>query len=289
MLKVRNYIIADVSLNIKGDKTVELLSILKGFEVFRVESCDNPEINIISDANNLRDEYTNVVELCRFNADSTEHIFSESDRYYYFELIDGDGISHLLKHEKGSNLVQFETCENLFMLRFLMWVAYSLVALKFGVVPIHASSVVHNNQGVLFLGESGTGKSTHTQLWLKNIKDTTHLNDDSPLLRMVNGELMIYGSPWSGKVDCYKKEVYSVKSLVRIKQGSVNDIVKHGTLVAIGAVYPSCPPMYVHSEPLADMILDMVSNIVKSVPIYTLTCLPNAEAALTSYSELYGK
>jgi hypothetical protein len=49
---------------------------------------------------------------------------------------------------------------------------------------IHASVIIHENQAVLFLGESGTGKSTHTRLWLENIPGTRLLNDDSPILRL---------------------------------------------------------------------------------------------------------
>ena len=57
----------------------------------------------------------------------------------------------------------------------------------------------------MLLGKSGTGKSTHSRLWLKYIPDTKLLNDDNPAVRIMdNNTIMIYGTPWSGKTPCYK-------------------------------------------------------------------------------------
>ena len=47
---------------------------------------------------------------------------------------------------------------------------------------MHASVVKYRGRGYAFLGKSGTGKSTHSRLWLENIPDTSLLNDDNPVL-----------------------------------------------------------------------------------------------------------
>ena len=44
-----------------------------------------------------------------------------------------------------------------------------------------------------FLGESGTGKSTHTRLWRENIAGSKLLNDDSPIVRYEEGGVWVYG------------------------------------------------------------------------------------------------
>ena len=49
--------------------------------------------------------------------------------------------------------------------RFAMWVGLGLMVAPYGTVAIHSSCIVYKDKAVLFLGESGTGKSTHTRLW----------------------------------------------------------------------------------------------------------------------------
>ena len=54
-------------------------------------------------------------------------------------------------------------------------------------LAIHSSCIVYRDKAVLFLGESGTGKSTHTRLWRENIPEAVLLNDDSPMIRVEDG------------------------------------------------------------------------------------------------------
>ena len=48
----------------------------------------------------------------------------------------------------------------------------------FNGMMLHSSCVVYNNRAYLFSAPSGTGKSTHTQLWLKRFPGSYILNDD---------------------------------------------------------------------------------------------------------------
>ena len=49
---------------------------------------------------------------------------------------------------------------------------------------MHSSVTVKDGKAYLFLGKSGTGKSTHSQLWINNIEGCELLNDDNPVLRV---------------------------------------------------------------------------------------------------------
>jgi hypothetical protein len=64
---------------------------------------------------------------------------------------------------------------------------------------LHASVLEYKGNGYAFLGRSGTGKSTHTGLWLQYIKDTEILNGDKPILGVTEQEIVAYGTPWMGK------------------------------------------------------------------------------------------
>lgn len=92
---------------------------------------------------------------------------------------------------------------------------------------IHASSVAINHQGCAFIGPSGIGKSTHSRLWLEHVPGTRLLNDDQPVLRLQpDGTIRIYGSPWSGKTECFRNEGVELKSLFFMQQSQENEITR---------------------------------------------------------------
>ena len=140
----------------------------------------------------------------------------------------------------------------------------------------------------MFLGESGTGKSTHTRLWRENIEGAFLLNDDSPFLRVEDGKIWAYGSPWSGKTTCYKQERYELKACVRLSQASSNKISKLSILHAYGAIHPSCPPEFAYDETLYDHISGFINQLLSSVPFYHLACLPDRDASLLSFKTIFG-
>ena len=92
----------------------------------------------------------------------------------------------------------------------------------------------------MFLGHSGTGKSTHSSLWLKYIQGTALVNDDNPVVRVLeDGEVRVYGSPWSGKTPCYRNVSYPVGAIVKLDQAPYNEIQPLKGIRAYAAVVPS--------------------------------------------------
>ena len=63
---------------------------------------------------------------------------------------------------------------------------------------IHASLVKNNGYGYAFIAKSGTGKSTQVSMWLRYIPGCELMNDDNPIIRIIDGEPRIFGGPWSG-------------------------------------------------------------------------------------------
>ena len=168
--------------------------------------------------------------------------------------------------------------------RFALWVGYGLMTLSFDTVAIHSSCIVYKDKAILFLGESGTGKSTHTRLWREHIPGAVLLNDDSPMIRVEDGKVWAYGSPWSGKTPCYKQERYELAGCVRLSQAPYNRIQKLPVLHAYGAIHPSCPPEFAYDSVLYDGVSGFIGKLLSKVPFYHLACLPDAEAARLSCS-----
>lgn len=174
------------------------------------------------------------------------------------------------------------------VLRFALWTAWAMLGLWRGVLPVHSSTVMCNGRAVMCLGESGTGKSTHTRLWLENIAGAELLNDDSPLLAVEAEGVVVYGSPWSGKTHCYKAESHPVAALLRLEQRPENSILRLGVVEAFTALQPSCPPCLAKEERCLDRLVAYISGVIERVPVYRMGCLPDAAAARMSHDTIYG-
>lgn len=172
------------------------------------------------------------------------------------------------------------------LFRFGLWMIFGMAIAPHGAIAIHSSTIVYREGAALFLGESGTGKSTHTRLWREHIAGAELLNDDSPILRIEGDRAMVYGSPWSGKTPCYRKECYPIRGLVRLAQAPHNRIERLGVLKAFGALLPSCPPSFCHEARLNDALCATLSHLIALAPVYRLECLPDREAVELSSQTL---
>ena len=108
--------------------------------------------------------------------------------------------------EKTLYLCETSTPEQLtFGLHNALMLTFTRQTAPLDTLLIHSSVICKDQQGYAFLGKSGTGKSTHSRLWLQHIPGSELLNDDNPVIRICHGTPVIFGSPWSGKTPCYKK------------------------------------------------------------------------------------
>lgn len=71
-----------------------------------------------------------------------------------------------------------------------------LVRYKIGVL-IHAVGISYENQGYLFSGRSGAGKSTTARIW-SNFGNAKILNDDRVIIKKEKRNFFIYSTPWHG-------------------------------------------------------------------------------------------
>ncbi|MCL1655359.1 hypothetical protein M2T79_02040 [Elizabethkingia miricola] len=172
------------------------------------------------------------------------------------------------------------------ILSWLLMVAFGQAMLKYNTVLFHASVIEKDGKGYAFLGKSGTGKSTHSRLWLKYILDTKLLNDDNPAVRIMEDEsIMIYGTPWSGKTPCYRNTGVLLEGLVRLRQAPENQWKKVSGKEALLSVLPSCTAIRWNRN-LFDQMLNSLEKIITSVNVGQLSCLPDQNAAYLCSKEL---
>lgn len=282
---ISNYCIAGQLIRIESEALGQALAHTDGFLPFATHATDIP-----------------ACTLCQADTElpAIDRVLHESyecqTRIQYGPAETGFAVH--VKHDGGSetyawmNLTthtgHIQTDGNTYCLKMALWFVFGTLVVDRHCIAIHSSTIVWNGQAALFLGESGTGKSTHTKLWLKHIKGAHLLNDDSPILRVhEDGSVHVYGSPWSGKTPCYKNEAYPVAGLVRLSQAPYNHICRLPVIQAFGALHPSCPPDFTYDDRLYDPLCDTLNDLLTRIPVYHLACLPNEAAAHLSHTTLF--
>lgn len=165
-----------------------------------------------------------------------------------------------------------------FCLNNCLMLLYAFATAKLNTLMIHASAIKIENEGFIFLGKSGTGKSTHSRLWLQHIANSQLLNDDNPILRIINNKPLVFGSPWSGKTPCYKNDYALLKGIVKLEQAPYNKIIKLKSIQSYAVLLSSSSKMSWEDD-LMSGIHNTLENIIFLVRFYKLECLPNEEAA----------
>ncbi len=157
---------------------------------------------------------------------------------------------------------------------------------KWNRILMHCSVLQYADSGYAFLGRSGTGKSTHTRLWLQNLTPTRVINGDKPILEYKNGEFIAYGTPWMGKEAWGCKASVTLKGLCFLEQAKVNAIRKLTAQEVSGRLFLQL--LIPTDEECAARTLELADKIVTEVPCYLLQCDISTEAVKTSFEEMTG-
>lgn len=222
-------------------------------------------------------------EMHRFNEEPPYLWMNDTYDTYGLSIIK-DCLSSLVRTEAG--YVKGSLClpernpgyEDMLYFNSCLKLMYVLNTTTLNTLMLHASVVTQAGNGYAFLGKSGTGKSTHSQLWLRYLEGYELLNDDHPIIRLMDDEVIVYGSPWSGKTPCYKNKQACLKAVVRLEQASENKIIRLRGIQAYAAFSPSCSGMRWQRE-MADAIHQTIVAVTEHCRLLHLKCLPDEEAA----------
>lgn len=157
--------------------------------------------------------------------------------------------------------------------------------IKYDGILLHSSCIVVDGVAYAFSADSGTGKSTHTQLWLKRFGDRAYmLNDDKPALRIIDGKPYACGTPWSGKYDYSTPKVVPLGAICFLERSENNWIKPADTGLAIYNVF-SQTVRKLGTDGM-NKLMDNLNALFKLVPIYQFGCNISDEAVDCSYNAM---
>lgn len=160
--------------------------------------------------------------------------------------------------------------------------------LKYDGMMLHSSAVVVDGKAYLFSADPGTGKSTHTRLWLEHFGSRGYiLNDDKPALRLVDGVWYAYGTPWSGKHDISVNVGVPVQGIAVLKRGETNEITRYDGINAIFDIFSQTNR--VRKLENRERVLMLLDKLMTQVPVWKLKCNMDPEAAIVAYEAMSGQ
>ena len=160
----------------------------------------------------------------------------------------------------------------------LIMIVYGVAIAPHRMLKVHASVTAVDGRALLFLGTSGTGKSTHSRLWRQFVPGAHLLNDDEPIVRLMeDGSVRVFGCPWSGSTPCYRNASAEVVAFVHLYQSPENKLSMLRGRDSFDSVYSSSA--FLHSDKVRHLAtFDTVADILGTIPVYRLDCRPDEEA-----------
>lgn len=197
------------------------------------------------------------------------------EKTFDFEInISEDFLNHMQKENPHLTL---NDCEYIYY-----GAVFYEMCLDYNCFLLHSSAVAKDGNAYLFSASSGTGKSTHTSLWLKNFDDAFIINDDKPAIKLENGKFYVYGTPFSGKTDLNKNVAVPLKAICILERGKENKIEK---IKAADSVLPILNQTLRPENKMADLMA-LVTKVLEKTSVYKLYCNISDEAALVSYNTM---
>ncbi len=153
------------------------------------------------------------------------------------------------------------------------------------IVLFHGSVVAVDGVGYLFTAPSGTGKSTHTRLWRERFGSRAEMiNDDKPLIRIENGQVTVYGTPWDGKHRLSVNKAVPLRAICVLSRDTENHIQRVSPKEVFPQILQQCNRPFAPDK--VCKTLSLLQQMIKTVSCYRLGCNMESEAAQIAYEAM---
>lgn len=138
---------------------------------------------------------------------------------------------------------------------------------------LHACAISHQGRGYLFSGMSGAGKSTLTGLWQAE-PEVEVLSDDRVILRIEDGQVNIYGTPWHGSAQVASPARAALAHIFIIKHAARNQLTPLSARQAFTSLLVRSFPPYWNAGSMAQAT-QTLSQVSLSTESHELGFVPD--------------
>lgn len=163
------------------------------------------------------------------------------------------------------------------------------------ILPVYNSLVLHSacfdvdGIGVAFAAHSGTGKTTHMNLWQKLLGDKmVVVNGDKPIVRFFDDEPdtpYAYGTPWNGKEHLGCNMRTKLQHICFIERSETNFVEPLDKETVISDMMKS---VYIPSS--ADSVMktmQLIDRLLSCCKLWKIHCNMEDEAAKIAYDAIF--
>ena len=222
-------------------------------------------------------QYEPRFERLRARSDKYIHEDQSAVPEFVLSVDDSEIKDHLSNYEATAELAEY----------VLMGAKFYKEILSKDAFFLHSSAVCVDSMGFAFTGPCGAGKSTHSALWRRyfGVK-AIPVNDDKPVVRIIDGKVYVCGTPFSGKNDINTNIIVPLKGICVLKQAKENSIVKLRPIEATGILLEQT--LRCNEADKMASLLSLLDTTLQLIPVYRLSCNISAEAVELSYKTLSG-
>lgn len=156
--------------------------------------------------------------------------------------------------------------------------------LDVGGFVMHASVIEKDGVAFAFAAKSGTGKSTHSRLWVEAFGENNAriINGDKPLIRYKDEKFYVYGTPWCGKEGYNVNTKAPLKAICFLERSEQNRIELLDKNQAVKKIFSQLLPP--ENPAQAQKMFDLIDLLINKVKFYTLYCNKEKDAAIVAYN-----
>jgi hypothetical protein len=141
-------------------------------------------------------------------------------------------------------------------------------------VELHGCGVIdRDGRGRLFVGQSGAGKTTTARVWLAD-GDYEIVSDDRVVVRWIDGEWRMYGTPWHGEAELSSPLSAPLAAIHLLVQAAQTELVALSPAHAAASLFGcTFPPFY--DTAAIEYTLETLARIVADLPVRALRFVPD--------------
>jgi hypothetical protein len=139
---------------------------------------------------------------------------------------------------------------------------------------LHACGIIDGSgRGLLFVGQSGAGKTTTARLW-EGASGTKVLSDDRIILRRAGSRFVMYGTPWHGEAALADPSSAPLGGVFFLEHGPANALLPVRGAAAATRLFASGFPPFFDREGM-DFTLAFFCDLAAEVPCHELHFAPD--------------